>query len=130
MLNLVSLWLTAILFGGMSLFPFGLAAFLLSVLPNDTARATLRRAFPPFYLFVLVVSMLTALLMWRIDYVSSILMATIALSVIPTRQALMPAINRATDSGQHARFKRLHGLSVAIGLAHIALSGYVLARFV
>jgi hypothetical protein len=40
----------------------------------------------------------------------------------------MPAINRATDTGARARFKALHGLSVVITLAHIALAGYVLAR--
>jgi hypothetical protein len=41
----------------------------------------------------------------------------------------MPAINRATDSGAKARFRRLHALSVAVTLVHIALAGYVLARF-
>ena len=35
----------------------------------------------------------------------------------------------STDAGAKARFRRLHGLSVAITLAHIALAGYVLARF-
>lgn len=130
MLTTLSLWLASFLFGGMSLFSFGFAAFLLSSLPNNTARATIRSAFPFFYLFVLIVSMLTALLIWRIDHVSSLLMAGIALSVIPTRQWLMPAINRATDAGQRTRFKLLHGLSVGIGLTHIIVNGYVLARFV
>jgi hypothetical protein len=38
--------------------------------------------------------------------------------------------NAATDDGQKARFKWLHGLSVLVSLAHIAVSGGVLARFV
>jgi hypothetical protein len=41
----------------------------------------------------------------------------------------MPAINRATDTGAKSRFKWLHGLSVCITLAHIALAGVALARF-
>ena len=52
MLTTLSLWLASFLFGGMSLFSFGFAAFLLSSLPNNTARATIRSAFPFFYLFV------------------------------------------------------------------------------
>ena len=42
----------------------------------------------------------------------------------------MPAINRATDSGQRQRFKWLHGVSVLITLAHIAAAGAVLVRLV
>ena len=56
-------------------------------------------------------------------------MALIAATVLPTRQILMPAINRATDIGAKDRFKVLHGLSVVITLVHIALAGYVLTRF-
>lgn len=38
--------------------------------------------------------------------------------------------NAVTDDGRTARFKWLHGLSVRVSLAHIAVSGGVLARFV
>ena len=41
----------------------------------------------------------------------------------------MQAINTATDRGLKTRFQWLHGLSVAVTLAHIALAGLVLARF-
>lgn len=56
-------------------------------------------------------------------------MALIAATVLPTRQIMMPAINRATDTGAKGRFKVLHGLSMVITLVHIALAGYVLTRF-
>ncbi|GEN26443.1 hypothetical protein HVA01_00890 [Halovibrio variabilis] len=130
MLTVLAQWFAALLFGGMVLYSFGFAAFLLSTLPSDVARASIRRAFPHFYLFVLVVAAVAALLLWPLDRVSSLLMAAIALTVIPTRQGLMPAINRATDEGQKSRFKTLHGLSVVIGLIHIGINAYVLARFV
>jgi hypothetical protein len=56
-------------------------------------------------------------------------LALIAATALPTRQILMPAINRATDIGAKDRFKVLHRLSVVITLVHIALAGYVLTRF-
>jgi hypothetical protein len=78
--------------------------------PKDEARMRSRKAFPPFYLFVLPT-------------------AGIAASTLPTRHVLMPAINSATDNGQRKRFLRLHGLSVVITLAHIAAAPVVLLRF-
>lgn len=39
------------------------------------------------------------------------------------------AINAATDAGDRRRFAVLHGVSVAITLAHIGAAGVVLARF-
>lgn len=43
---------TALLFGGMTLYSLGFAAFLFTALPAKTARGALRRAFPWFYAFV------------------------------------------------------------------------------
>ncbi|MEO1112423.1 MAG: DUF4149 domain-containing protein [Pseudomonadota bacterium] len=126
----LALLVTALLFGGMVLYAFGFAAFVFTALPPDVASPTIRRAFPYFYLFVLGVSALAAVLLLTGDWVSASIMAVIAVSTIPTRQVLMPAINRATDEGRKSRFKVLHGLSVLITLAHIAGAAYVLARFV
>ena len=125
----LSLLLTALLFGGMVLYAFGFAAFLFSALPSDMARATLRRAFPPFYLFVMITAALAAAFASQHDGVSAMLLGLIALTTLPTRQVLMPAINAATDAGAKSRFKTLHGLSVLITLAHIGMAGLVLARF-
>lgn len=126
----LALLVTALLFGGMVFYAFGFAAFVFTALPPDVASPTIRRAFPYFYLFVLGVSALAAVLLLAGDWVSASIMAAIAVSTIPTRQVLMPAINRATDEGRKSRFKVLHGLSVLITLAHIAGAAYVLARFV
>ncbi len=129
MLDIVSLLTVALLFGGMVLYSFGFAAFLFSALPPDVAGATLRRAFPHFYLFVLVLAAVAAALLWPRDSVSALLMAAVAVTTWPTRQVLMPAINAATDAGDKARFRRLHGLSVVITLLHMGAAGGVLARF-
>lgn len=124
-----ALIVAAILFGGMVLYSFGFAAFLFTSLPADDAGSLLRRAFPPFYLWVIATAMLAALLHLGIDPVSLGLLAAVALTTVPTRQLLMPAINAATDAGDKRRFNRLHSLSVAITLLHIAAVGYVLVRF-
>jgi|UniRef100_UPI004048B259 hypothetical protein len=125
-----ALLVTALLFGGMLLFSFGFAAFVFSALPADQAGPTIRRAFPHFYIFVLVTSVIAAALLWSKDDVSAILLAVIAVTTIPTRQFLMPAINRATDSGAKALFDKLHKLSVFITISHMVMTGVVLARFV
>ena len=121
---------TALLFGGMALYSFGFAAFLFTALPTEVAGAALRRAFPAFYLFVIAAAAIGAGLLWPLDTVAAGLMAAIAITTVPARQLLMPAINAATDQGMRQRFKWLHGISVVITLAHIAAAGTVLVRLV
>jgi len=127
-LSPAALLVTAWLFGGMLLFAAGFAAFLFKVLPMAEARALIRKAFPPFYLFVIGTAGVAALLAAPVDRTAALMLAAIALTTVPTRQLLMPAINAASDAGQRARFGRLHGLSVLITLAHIAAAGAVLVR--
>lgn len=123
-----ALLVTALLFGGMILYSFGFAAFVFSALPIETAGPTIRRAFPHFYLFVIATATVAALLIWPSARPLSFGLAAIALSSLPARQILMPAINRATDAGATNRFKWLHGLSVLITISHIVLSGWVLSQ--
>jgi hypothetical protein len=129
-MTILALLLTALLFGGTVLYSFAFAAFLFTALPANVAGPTIRRAFPHFYLFVMGCAAVAALVLWPNDPFGATLLAVVALTTVPTRQILMPAINAATDAGAKARFKWLHGLSVGITLAHIALTAYVLARFV
>jgi hypothetical protein len=121
---------TALLFGGMTLYSFGFAAFLFTALPAATAGATLRRAFPLFYVFVIAASTVAALLWWSHNATYAILMAIVALTTLPVWRLLMPAINRATDTGERQRFKWLHALSVLVTLAHIIAVGWLLVQLV
>jgi len=127
-MDTIALLVTALLFGGMTLYSFGFAAFVFSALPADTAGPLIRRAFPHFYLFVLACSVVAGVLLMLQDWIGAAIMTAVALSTIYARQSLMPAINAATDAGRTTRFKWLHGLSVAITLAHILASGAVLIR--
>jgi hypothetical protein len=121
---------SALLFGGMTLYSFGFAAFLFTALPAATAGAALRRAFPWFYVFVMATAAVSALLWWPHNVAFAALMAGVALTTVPLRQVLMPAINRATDAGQRQRFKWLHSLSVLVTLGHIGATGWLLAGLV
>ncbi len=121
---------TALLFGGMTLYSFGFAAVLFAALPPPAAGATLRLAFPWFYAFVVATAGIAAGLWWSHDSVALAVMAAVALSTLPVRQWLMPAINRATDAGNRQRFKWLHGLSVLVTLGHILATGWLLVRLV
>lgn len=119
---------TAWLFGGMLLFAAGFAAFLFQAMPVAEARLLIRKAFPPFYLFVIGAAVLAIPPLATIDRLDALIMAGIAITTIPMRQLLMPAINRATDRGDRKRFGMLHGVSVLITLIHIAGAGVVLVR--
>lgn len=126
---IAALLVTSLLFGGTVLYSFGFAAFLSNALPAAVAGPTIRRAFPHFYLFVIGTAALAAVLLYRPDPLAAGLMLVVAATTLPTRQLLMPAINRATDAGAKLQFKLLHGLSVIITLLHIGIVGFVLSRF-
>ncbi|MEM6441403.1 MAG: DUF4149 domain-containing protein [Pseudomonadota bacterium] len=130
MLEIAALLVTALLFGGMVLYSFGLAPFLFSALPAEAAGPAIRKAFPHFYLFVIGAGAAAALLLWPVEPAAAAMAGLIAATTVPTRQVLMPAINAATDAGEKRRFAWLHGLSVAITLAHIGLAGWALTRLI
>ena len=121
---------TALLFGGMTLYSFGFAAAVFTAVPPPIAGQVLRRVFPWFYTFVIATAAIAALLWWPHDAVFAAVMAAVAVTTLPVRQWLMPAINRATDGGLRQRFKWLHGLSVLVTLGHIAATGWLLATLV
>ncbi len=127
-LKTASLLVVALLFGGMVLFSGGFAAFLFRNLPPEGARMLIRKAFPPFYIFVIVSSGFAMALSWRSNSFSAAWMATVMLTAVAARQILMPAINRATDLGNRKRFLWLHGFSVVVTLGHIILAAVVLVQ--
>ena len=98
MLQAVAILVVALLFGGMVLYSFGFAAFVFSALPAALAGPTLRRAFPHFYLFVIVTAAVAAVLMLPQDKESAFYLALIAITTVPARQLLMPAINAALSA--------------------------------
>jgi len=128
MLSQAAILMTALLFGGMVLYSFGFASFLFSALPADQAGPLLRRAFPHFYVFVIGCALAGVALTASIDRTSALILGLIAATALLARQILMPAINRATDTGNRRRFGGLHTGSVLITLGHIAGSAAVILR--
>ena len=128
MLTTAAVLLTAIVFGGMVLYSFGFAAFLFKTLPAEDVGSILRKAFPVFYVWCIAVALIAAVPLWFVDPLSAWLTITVALTTVPLRQLLMPAINSASDNKDRRRFNLLHGLSVLAALAQMAVLGYVLAR--
>lgn len=116
------------MFGGMTVYAFGFAALLFKTLPAKTAGEVLRRVFPWFYVFVIATAGVAAAFWWSQNLVFASVMAAIALTTLPVRQWLMPAINRATDAGLRQRFKWLHAISVLVTLAHIGAAGWLLTK--
>ena len=130
----LALFATATLFGGMILYSFGFAPLVFNKLSMEQASKLLREAFPYYYLFVIGLAALATLTLLRSDALSVWLMAIVLILGIAARQLLMPAINRARDaqqggdSGAGSRFKRLHGLSVAVNFLQLLLVAMVLYR--
>ena len=121
-----ALLISSLLFGGMLLFSASFAAFLFKSLPPAEASALIRKAFPSFYIFVIITSLIAALLTLASSFLSASILALITLSTIPTRQMLMPAINAASDAKLKQRFLVLHSLSVVITLVHIIAVAFVI----
>ena len=119
---------TALLFGGMTLYSFGFAAFLFTALPAEVAGSTIRRAFPHFYLFVTGTATVAALLAWAVDPFGAPCwrLCGVDHSHAPDTDARHQHRN---GYRRQTRFKWLHGASVLITLLHIGLSGWVLVRF-
>ena len=126
-MTLVALLLTATLFGGMVFFSFGFAPVLFAQLPMERVRPLLRGTFPYYYLAVIGLACVAALVSFPVSLLASGLLSVILLSTVYARQILMGQINAATDRDDQPAFKRLHGLSVVIQLIQIGLAGWAVA---
>jgi Domain of unknown function (DUF4149) len=127
-MKIAALLSTALLFGGMTLYSFGFAPMVFSALKADVAGGLLRKAFPHYYVFVLVTAVVAAATLFPLDAFSAALMVGTAFVALIARQLLMPAINSARDSGAKSRFNQLHGLSVVLNMVQLAAVVWALVR--
>ena len=122
----IALLLSSFLFGGMLLFRVGFGTLSFKFLEPPVARAFIRKTFPYFYGYILVVSALIILFSLKISNLTAALPFSIFITTIPTARVLMPAINRASDAKQKRNFLLLHTLSVMIPLLHIIICAILL----
>ena len=122
----IALLLTSFLFGGMLLFSLGFGTLCFKFLEPSVAKAFIRKTFPYFYVYVLVVSALIILFSSKISNLTTGLAFSIFITTIPASMVLMPAINKASDTKQKRNFLLLHTLSVMITLLHIIICAILL----
>tara|TARA_B100001057_G_scaffold132443_1_gene131724 strand:- start:93 stop:488 length:396 start_codon:yes stop_codon:yes gene_type:complete len=125
-MDYVALLLTSFLFGGMLLFSVGFGTLSFKFLEASVARTLIRKTFPFFYGYVLLVSALVILFSFNISNLITAFAFSIFITTIPTSLVLMPAINKASDAQQKRKFVLLHTVSVLITLSHIIISGILL----
>jgi hypothetical protein len=82
MMHTMAILSTALLFGGMTLYSFGFAAFLFSALPAAMAGKALRQAFPWFYGFVIVTAGLATGFWWFTATTPALALAVVALTAL------------------------------------------------
>ena len=125
-MEFIALLLTSLLFGGMLLFSVGFGTLSFKFLEASIARAFIRKTFPYFYGYVLVVSALIVLFSFNISNLTAALACSIFITTIAASKVLMPAINKASDAKQKRKFVLLHTGSVLITLFHIIVSAILL----
>ena len=125
-MEFVTLLLVSFLFGGMLLFSVGFGTLSFKFLEASIARAFIRKTFPYFYGYVLIVSALIVLFSFNVSNIISALAFIVFITTIPTSRFLMPAINKASDAKQKRKFVLLHTGSVLITLFHIIVSAILL----
>ena len=120
------LLLGSFLFGGMLLFSVGFGTLTFKFLEPSVARNFIRKTFPYFYNYVLLVSAVIFLLGFNVSKPVAALAFIIFATTIPTSKILMPAINKVADSQHKRNFVLLHTLSVAITVSHIIICAILL----
>ena len=125
-MDYIAFLLTSFLFGGMLLFSVGFGTLCFKFLEPSVARAFIRKTFPYFYGYVLVVSALIILFGITISNLTTALAFSIFITTVPASMFLMPAINEASDAKNRKSFVLLHTLSVVITILHIIISGVLL----
>lgn len=121
-------WLVGVLCGSMLFFAIVVAPTSFRALPADVSGAFLRRLFPLYYIWGLVISLLcTSTAFYAADGITGTVCASVALLFVYLRLGLLPRLNRLRAARQDGdatatrQFRRLHLQSVLINLAQLTL---------
>ena len=115
-----SLFVSGALVGSMVFFAAVIAPLVFQVLEAEQGGAFLRRVFPRFYRFGVIVALIAAGLAFSVVPMAALTFGLVGVAFLLSDQVLTPAINRARDAnlqGDEAagkRFDMLHKLSVRI----------------
>lgn len=128
-LHVVSLTLTALLFGGMTSFAFFFTPMVFRYTEREDAAEFLRRVFPVYDRLGSFVAIGAALPLFpgRYSFEVGTLLAVAATFLFAAR-VILPAVNKARDAGNDRRFKIWHKFSVLLHTAQMIAVLVVLVR--
>tara|TARA_Y200000002_G_scaffold345549_1_gene319534 strand:- start:1092 stop:1481 length:390 start_codon:yes stop_codon:yes gene_type:complete len=122
-------YLTSVVLGAMLFFSFVIAPTIFKVLDENYARKFIRKIFPLYYSFCLIILFITSLLyiyFFPVSYEFYILLFLVILFSI-SLFVLMPMINKFRDNKLEKKFKTTHTMSVLINF--IQMIGLIVILF-
>ena len=131
MSELIQTYILLLLLGGMIFFPAVVAPAIFSSLDIKTSGVVLRRLFPNYYLFIIVMSLIAGFL-GKMTSVATAACIFIFVTTILVRQVILPKINQWRDeelggnSVSAKKFSRSHRLTVILNLLQMALIVYAI----
>ena len=96
-------------------------------LKPEHASKYLRAFFPRLYITLFATTIVAALVTF--DQVTRSILIVVAALFLLSLWPITPAINKATDSSEHIKFKVLHTLSVIILMGQLATFIYLLVKW-
>jgi hypothetical protein len=113
--------LIAISLGAMLFFSFVIAPVIFKILDANNASKFVRKIFPHYYLFNLVILSFAVLLLFYISFINLDFYITLFIAILFAFSLfiLMPLINKLKDNKEERKFKYSHTLSVIINFIQI-----------
>ena len=123
MIEQVGLYLTSVILGTMVFFSFVVAPVTFTTLNEENARKFIRKIFPYYYLFNLIISILTILsfIIIKKFSIEFYLISFVAILFVISNFVLMPLINKFRDTNQDKKFKYSHFISVVINFVQMII---------
>ena len=121
MIEQISIYLIAMIFGIMLFFSFVIAPVVFTTLDEDNARKFIRRIFPFYYnvnLGLSLIVLITFIFLSKLG-IDFYLILAITLLFATSNYLLMPLINKYRDEKQDKKFKYSHFVSVVINFVQM-----------
>ena len=121
MIEQISIYLIAMIFGIMLFFSFVIAPVVFTTLDEDNARKFIRRIFPFYYNVNLGLSLIVLLTFLFLSKLGIDFYLILAITVLfgASNYVLMPLINKYRDEKQDKKFKYSHFISVVINFVQM-----------
>lgn len=131
MSEVIQIYILLLLLGGMVFFPAVVAPAIFSSLDIKMSGMVLRRLFPNYYLFIIVLALIAGFL-GKLISVATAACIFIVVTTVLVRQILLPKINQWRDEellgnlDSAKKFSLSHRLTVILNLLQMALIVYAI----